>query len=133
LFATSSAVPGIVEGVHCAAAIPVCAPRCYPLSDALQTHSRGRVCTHTRPHARVRACNAAGLAPLCRSNRRACGRRSISRSSGAARKRTPTYAHMSALTLPFIHPSPPLVFLQHQRTKKNFQAQTPQRRISSSH
>lgn len=43
LFATSSAIPGIVEGVHCAAAIPVCVPHRYPLSDALETHEQ----THT--------------------------------------------------------------------------------------
>lgn len=48
LFATSSAIPGIVEGVyHCAAAIP-CVPRRYPLS-AFRAHIRTHIHIHT-PH-----------------------------------------------------------------------------------
>lgn len=50
LFATSSAIPGIVEGVHrCAAAIP-CAPRRYPLSAFEHTYTK----THVRVHTKMR-------------------------------------------------------------------------------
>lgn len=106
LFATSSATPGMVEGVHhCAAAIP-CAPRRYPLSAFKHTYTQR--CTHAYTH-------AANLPPLRRGNR-VCGCRLST-----------TYLHTR------MHTCLPLLSFNVYDWRELPRAQTPQRRISSSH
>jgi len=115
LFATSSAIPGIVEGVHhCAAAIP-CAPRRYPLSVFEHTYTDARIHVYS---------DATNLSPLRRSNHRVCGLRLPSIDDLPIH----TYTH----THTRVHTCPPPLF-QPSTIGENFQAQTPQRRISSSH
>jgi len=119
LFATSSAIPGIVEGVHhCAAAIP-CAPRRYPLSVFEHTQTHAHTCTGMQPIFLLFAVATTEFV--------------------VAVYRRPTYPHIHTQhthththTHTRMHTCPPPLF-QPSTIGENFQAQTSQRRISSSH
>lgn len=141
LFATSSAIPGIVEGVHCATVIPVCASRHYPLSDALEMHT----CTRDVHPPLVPVPASLPFSPCLSLRLPFYQRPTYADAHIHARVHTCTACIREDKRNAHTFASPPLLFrsplplllslflFRLSTSRKNFPAQTPQRRISSSH